>query len=349
MNSENDFMRYVLMTIVMGLLLVFSLWVLLPFFAAGVWATMFVVATWPWFIKLDQKVGKRRYISVTIMTVGMLMFLVVPLWLAVSTIAQHSGQIINFGKTLAANGLPQAPEWVGAIPLVGEKVSDTWQSITQTGFMSIMQHYIEPHLADAGRWFITQIGGLGGILIQFLLIVALSAVMYSGGEHAAKQARQFGMRLAGEKGLNAVILSGNAIRGVALGVGVTALVQTTLGGIGLALAGIPFAGLLSAVMLMLCIAQIGPSPVIVPAIIWLFWQGDQTASAIFLTVWGGVVISIDNFLRPILIRRGADLPLLLILLGVIGGLMTFGLIGIFLGPVVLAVTYTLTLSWLEQK
>jgi predicted PurR-regulated permease PerM len=144
-------------------------------------------------------------------------------------------------------------------------------------------------------------------------------------------------------------LSGNAIRGVALGVGVTAIVQTTLGGLGLAIAGVPFAGLLSAVMLMLCIAQIGPSPIIVPAVIWLFWQGDQTGWAIFLTVWGLFTISIDNFIRPVLIKRGADLPLLLILLGVLGGLMSFGLIGIFLGPVVLAVTYTLTLSWLHQK
>lgn len=349
MNTQNDFMRYILLTVVIGLLLAISIWVLLPFFAAGVWAAMIVVATWPWFMKLDRKLGNRRYISVTIMTIGMLMFLVVPLWLSITTIAKHSGEIINFGKSLAAHGLPKAPSWLAGIPLVGQTLTDAWQNTSDNGLAAIMHEYVEPHFADAGRWLISQIGGLGGVLIQFFLIVALSAVMYSVGENAAKQARQFGARLGGERGLNAVILSGNAIRGVALGVGVTAIVQTALGGMGLAMAGIPFAGLLSALMLMLCIAQIGPSPVIVPAIIWLFWQGDQTGWAIFLTVWGGLTISIDNVIRPVLIRRGADLPLLLILLGVIGGLMTFGLIGIFLGPVVLAVTYTLTLSWLNQE
>jgi len=342
-------MRYIISTVVIALLIAISIWVLLPFFAAGVWAAMIVVATWPWFMKLDRQVGNRRYLSVSMMTIGMLTFLVVPLWLSITTIVQHSGQVIDFGKSLASNGFPEAPSWLLGVPLVGQHLTDAWHTVTNSGLKSVMQEYVEPHMADAGRWFIGQVGGLGGVLIQFLLVVALAAVMYAGGENAAVQVKQFGRRLGGERGLNAVILSGNAIRGVALGVGVTAIVQTTLGGVGLAIAGVPFAGLLSAVMLMLCIAQIGPSPVIVPAVIWLFWQGDQTGWAIFLTIWGGLTISIDNFLRPALIKRGADLPLLLILLGVLGGLMTFGLIGIFLGPVVLAVTYTLTLSWLHQE
>lgn len=349
MNSQNDFMRYVMLTVVIGLLIVISMWVLLPFFAAGVWSTMIVVASWPWFMKLDRKLGSRRYLSVTIMSVGMLAFLVAPLWLAITTIFKHSDQVVELVKSLATDGFPAAPTWLISIPLVGQQLNDAWQTIAHSGLKSLLQQYVVPHMADTGRWFIGQVGGLGGVLVQFFLIVALSAVMYAGGENAAAQARQFGRRLGGEQGLNAIILSGNAIRGVALGVGVTAIVQTILGSVGLAIAGVPLVGLLTAVMLMLCIAQIGPSPVILPAVIWLFWQGDQTGWAIFLTIWGAFTISIDNFLRPALIKRGADLPLLLILLGVLGGLMSFGLIGIFLGPVVLAVTYTLTLSWLHQK
>ena len=127
----------------------------------------------------------------------------------------------------------------------------------------------------------------------------------------------------------------------------TAIVQTLLGGIGLAIAGVPFASLLSAVMLMLCIAQIGPSLVLFPAVAWMYWTGDN-GWATFLLVWSIVVASLDNFLRPILIKKGADLPLLLIFAGVIGGLLGFGLIGIFVGPVVLAVTYTLLEAWIED-
>jgi predicted PurR-regulated permease PerM len=184
------------------------------------------------------------------------------------------------------------------------------------------------------------------MLIQFLLIVILSAVLYAAGEAAAAEVRRFGQRLAGDRGENSVILAGQAIRGVALGVCVTALVQTVLGAIGLAIAGVPFAGLLAAVMLMFCIAQIGPGLILFPAVAWVFWTGE-TGWGVFLLVWSLVVTTMDNFLRPILIKKGADLPLLLIFAGVIGGLLGFGLVGIFVGPVVLAVTYTLLQAWLD--
>ncbi|MDO8418530.1 MAG: AI-2E family transporter, partial [Rubrivivax sp.] len=145
----------------------------------------------------------------------------------------------------------------------------------------------------------------------------------------------------------AVDLAGGAIRGVALGVGVTAAVQALLGGIGVAVAGVPVAGLLAAVMFMLCIAQVGPLPVLVPAVIWVLWSGD-TGWGIALGVWSLVVATMDNVIRPALIRMGADLPLLLIFSGVIGGLFAVGLVGIFVGPVVLAVAYRLLEAWVDD-
>jgi hypothetical protein len=161
----------------------------------------------------------------------------------------------------------------------------------------------------------------------------------AGAEHAM---------ILGERGAGVVELAGGAIRGVALGVGVTAVVQSLLAGGGLWLAGMPFAGLLTALMFMLCIAQVGPLPVLVPAALWvLFGQGD-TGWGVFLLVWSAFVGTIDNFIRPVLIRLGADLPLLLIFIGVIGGLFAFGLVGIFVGPVVLAVAWTLLEAWLGE-
>jgi predicted PurR-regulated permease PerM len=144
-----------------------------------------------------------------------------------------------------------------------------------------------------------------------------------------------------------VSLAGAAIRGVALGVVVTALVQAVLGGIGLFVTGIPFAAVLMALMFLLCIAQIGPLLVLVPAVAWLFWSGATTLGVVLL-VWTVVVGTLDNVLRPWLIKKGADLPLLLIFAGVIGGLLAFGLVGIFVGPVVLAVTYTLLEAWVGE-
>ena len=142
-----------------------------------------------------------------------------------------------------------------------------------------------------------------------------------------------------------VVLGAKTIRGVALGVGLTAVIQTVLGGIGLAVAGVPAVAVLSAVMFVLCIAQLGPALILFPAVIWLFWS-DQTLWGSILLAWSVVVVALDNFLRPVLIKKGADLPLLLIFAGVIGGLVAFGIIGLFIGPVVLAVTYTLLGAWI---
>jgi predicted PurR-regulated permease PerM len=197
------------------------------------------------------------------------------------------------------------------------------------------------------HWFIEAMGSLGGVLVQFLLTVAILVILYAQGESAATMMRRFGARLAGTRGDEAVVLAGHAVRGVALGVVVTAFIQSAIGAFGLFLSGVPFASIFSAVMFMLCIAQIGPGLVLIPAVIWKFATGD-VGWGIFLTVISIAAIAIDNFVRPVLIRRGVHLPLLVILSGVIGGLIAFGLIGIFLGPMILAVAYTLFRAWLSE-
>lgn len=344
-------LRYDLTRITLAILCILgliglSLWVLLPFLAATVWATMIVVATWPLFKALEQRLGQRRLPAVLLMSLVMLLLLVLPLWLAVDTISGHTEQLTAASQWLVDHGLPLPPEWVGQLPMIGQPIAAAWRRLAQGGAAAV-QTGLLPYLSTVGKWALAQVGGLGGMLLQFLLVVTIAAILYTNGEAAARLALRCGRRLAGERGENSVILAAQAIRGVALGVGVTAIVQTVLGGLGLAMAGVPFAALLSALMLMLCIAQIGPMPVLLPAVGWLYWQGDS-AWATALLVWSVVVGSLDNFLRPMLIKRGADLPLLLIFAGVIGGMLSLGLIGIFIGPVVLAVTWTLLLAWIED-
>jgi predicted PurR-regulated permease PerM len=343
---RQDLTRTTLSVICILMLIAGSLWVLLPFIAATVWATMIVVATWPILESLQRRLGNRRTPAVLVMTLGMLLLLVIPLWAAIDTIAEHADEVGTLAKRVAESGLPQPPEWVAKVPLVGKKLFATLVSWADAGPAGL-EARLGPYLSDAARWVFDQAGSLGATLIQLLLVVILSIVMFSSGESAAHGVRRFGRRLAGQRGEDSVILAGKAIRSVALGVGVTALVQTLLGGIGLAVAGVPFASLLSAVMLMLCIAQLGPALVLFPAVAWMYWTGN-TGWATFLLIWSVVVSALDNVLRPMLIKKGADLPLLLIFAGVIGGLMGFGLIGIFVGPVVLAVTYTLLAAWMDD-
>ena len=182
------------------------------------------------------------------------------------------------------------------------------------------------------------------MFVQFLLTVVIAAVLYSGGETAARAVRGFAFRLAGQRGEEAAILAAKTIRGVALGVVLTALVQSLLGGIGFLVAGVPLPALLAAVIFIFALAQLPPVLVMGPAVFWLYWKGDPIWGTVLL-VWTIVVSGVDNILRPLLIRKGVDLPLLLIFAGVLGGLIAFGIIGLFIGPVVLAVTYKLLEAW----
>jgi len=144
-----------------------------------------------------------------------------------------------------------------------------------------------------------------------------------------------------------VRLAGQAVRSVALGVIVTAVTQTAIGGLGLLVAGAPFASLLIALIFVLCLIQLGPGLVMFPLVVWMYYSGDFVVASVLLA-FTIVAVTIDQLIRPVLIRRGADLPLLLILAGVIGGLIGFGILGIFIGPTILAVAYTLVNAWIAE-
>jgi len=342
--AQRELTRTLLGVIFLGALIVASFWILRPFLAAAIWATMIVVATWPVMLWFQARLWERRSLAVAAMMVFLLLLFVVPLTLAIGTIVANADEIVAWLKSLAAFRMPAPPDWVANLPFVGAKLVLAWQQAAVSGVEGLLARLM-PYAGSATTWFVARAGNVGFLFVQFLLTLALAGLMYARGEAVAQWAGRFGHRLAGERGENAVQLAGQAIRSVALGVVVTAAAQSGLGGIGLAITGVPFAGLLTAAMLLLCIAQVGPSPVLVPAVIWLYWTGE-TAWGTFLLVASLIVVTMDNVLRPMLIKRGADLPLLLIFAGVIGGLLAFGLVGIFVGPVVLAVAYTLLEAWI---
>ena len=349
MNSpapSRDLARITLAVLVIGLMIVACLWVLRPFIGATIWATMIVVATWPMMRGVEARLGGRRWAAVTVMTLVMLLVLVVPLVLAVSTIVNHADEMVAWAKAAVAAGIPSPPAWVEQVPLLGERIAREWRQLAATPPEDLMAR-ATPYARQAVQWFAAQAGGLGLMLLHFLLVILITAILYATGETAALGVRRFARRLAEERGEDSIVLAGQAIRAVALGVVVTAVAQSTLAGIGLAVAGIPYAAVLTAIIFILCIAQLGPILVLAPAVGWLYWTGDPVWGTVLL-VWTVIVGSMDNFLRPILIRRGADLPLLLIIVGVIGGLISMGVIGLFVGPAVLAVTYRLLESWIGE-
>jgi predicted PurR-regulated permease PerM len=344
---ERDYTRDVLAVLFIVALIGSSLWILRPFLGALVWSTTIVVATWPLMVGAQTWLWGRRALAVTLMTLLLLCVLVVPLTLAIGTVVANVEEIADWTKSLASFKMPAPPEFVTTLPVIGTKIAELWRHVAAAGIQDVAAR-AAPYAGGIVRWFVAQLGGVGVLLVEFLLTVILAAAMYVNGERASARIVRFGRRLAGERGENAVQLAGQTIRGVALGVVVTALAQAVFGGLGLLIAGVPFLGVLTGVMLLLAIAQIGVIPVLGTAAAWLYWS-DQTAWGTFMLVWTIVAGTMDNFLRPILIKRGANLPLLLVFAGVVGGLLSFGLIGIFVGPVILAVADALLTSWIDSE
>lgn len=335
--------RTALALLFMAVLVAASFLILQPFLTALVWATMIVVSTWPLMLKLQVRLLGRRSLAATVMVLLLLMVLILPFSLAAITIVSNSEAIVDWIRSLAAISVPPPPDWVGTVPVIGRKVVDQWQHIITIG-PGGASALLTPYAGKVLRWLGDMSGSVSVMIIEFFLTVFISAIFYMRGDDAADWLCLFARRIAGHHGEHSIALAAGAIRAVALGVVGTALIQSLLGGLGLAICGVPAIGILVAIIFMLCLAQVGPMIVLIPAVIWLFWSG-QTGYGVALGAWTLFLGTIDNIISPILMRKAVDLPMLLVFAGVTGGLMTFGIIGLFIGPVVLAVTYTLLDAW----
>jgi predicted PurR-regulated permease PerM len=343
--GSRDLVRIVLGVLLIVLLIGGALWILSPFLPALIWATMIVVATWPLLLRLQRALGGRRSLAAALMTALLLVIVVAPLAFAVSTIAQQTARLSSLA--VAEIRIPMPPVWIESVPVVGEKLAAEWR-VYAAATPEELASKAAPYVTPVVSWIADRAGSFGTFLLHLLLTVLLCGVLYVTGETAALGVRRFARRLQGEAGDHLVLLAAGSIRAVALGIVVTAIVQTALGAIGVVAAGVPYVALFAAVTFVFCIAQLGPALPMLAAVGWLYLGGATTA-AIGLFVWTVIVGLLDNVIRPLLIRRGADLPLLLIMAGVIGGLLGFGLVGLFVGPVVLAVTYTQLSTWIAEQ
>jgi predicted PurR-regulated permease PerM len=344
--NSSSLTRTTLAVLFIGILIAACFWIMRPFLSSLLWAAMIVIATWPLFLKLQARLWGKRWLAVVLITLLLLLVLIVPICFAVLTILDRSDEIVGWFKSLSTVNIPPAPGWLGKIPMIGGPLVERWQQMAAISPEELSK-MLSPYASRLVAWFVGQAGNFTSLVLHFVLSIAIAAVLYANGETTAGGIRKFAHRLAGQTGDEAAVLSAKAIRGVALGIVVTALVQTLLAGIGLFAAGVPAAALLTALVLMLCIAQVGPGLVMIPAAIWLFYSGHNLAGWLF-SIWSVLVCSLDNFLRPVLIRKGVELPTLLIITGVIGGLVGFGIIGLFIGPVILAVTFTLLRAWVSK-
>ena len=342
--SAPDLTRTTLQILWIGILIAACFWIMKPFLPSIIWAALIVAATWPFILKMESWLGGKRGLAVAAMTLIMLLLFIVPFTLAILAILENTDRIAGWVKSMGAQALPPLPGWLAGLPLVGPKLSAAWEGLSSGP--ETLSARLAPYAGKLVNWFIDQAGSVGTVIVQFLLTVIIAAIFYSTGETASMGVLRFARRLGGPRGEEVAVLAAKTVRGVALGVVGTALIQSLLGAIGLVVCGVPAAAVLTAVMFILCIAQLGPVLVLVPSVIWLYYSGETTWGTVLLVVTI-FASTIDNFIRPILIKKGADLPLLLIFAGVIGGLVAFGIAGLFIGPVVLAVTFKLLAAWVD--
>ncbi len=341
--ESRDITRTTLAVLFIGIAIAASLWILYPFLIAIIWATVIVVATWPVMLGIQSRLSGRRGLAVAAMTVILLLIIVAFFTIIVTGVVNKAAELSTLAKSLSTYALPPPPEWLNGIPFVGPRLAVRWEELAALGPEELSAR-LAPYARQAAAWLISKAGSLGLLVVQLLLTVIISAILYANGETASAGIRRFARRLAGQRGEEAAVLAAKAARGVALGVGVTAIMQAAISGIGLAITGVPATALLTGVVFILCLAQIGPAPILIPAVIWMFWKDGVLWGSVLL-VFFVLSVTLDNIVRPILIKKGTDLPLVMIFAGVIGGLAAFGVIGLFIGPVVLEVTFTLLKAW----
>ncbi|KAF1010923.1 MAG: putative transport protein YdiK [Pseudomonas fluorescens] len=258
-------------------------------------------------------------------------------------LADHVRDAVGLIKDIQVDGLPEAPGWLGAIPFVGERLVAMWNSIDQQGAALVVS--VKPYLGQVGNWLLARSAQIGGGILELTLSLVFVFFFYRDGPRLAMFVHRLLERLIGQRAGYYIELVAGTVQRVVNGVIGTAAAQGLLALIGFLIAGVPGALVLGIVTFLLSLIPMGPPLVWIPATAWLAWKGDYTY-AVFLAISGTFIISgVDNVLKPYLISRGGNLPLVIVLLGVFGGLIAFGFIGLFIGPTLLAVAYSLLMDW----
>jgi predicted PurR-regulated permease PerM len=332
--------------ILIGLLALLGYWslqVIGPFLTIGLWSAILAVALYPLFEWLARQLGSRR-LAATLITLLCLLVVIGPVtWLGFGLIGGVEMLIRTFGTELPSIPLP--PDSVKGWPVIGEHVHQLWTTAA-TDLKAILIE-VAPKLTPVGGKLLDIAAGVVLGLLQFIAAIIIAGFLFSPGPRLVDALRVFARRILSERGEEMVQLAGSTIRNVSRGVVGVALVQSFFAGLGFLVAGIPAAGFLAFLALLLAIVQIGPTILLIPTVIWS-WLTMETTGAVVFTVYMVLVGLMDNVLKPIVMAREAETPMPVILIGVIGGTIAYGISGLFLGPILLAVAWALLAAWVQE-
>ncbi len=317
--------------------------ILEPFVTSILWAAILCLCTWPIYTYLEAMIGGRRSIAALLMVLGLSAVIVAPFLVVGMSLAQNATEVVGAIRKMIDQGPPAPPAWLGSIPLIGNSARDYWISLSRSSSVRIAElSRVLPTLRSAA---VSGASAIAGGILQISLSLIIAFFLYRDGDTAARRLSDSIARIAGDEGRRLLDVAGDTTRAVLYGILGTALAQGSLAAIGFWIAGVPGVFLLGFCTFLVSILPMGPPLIWIPASIWLFTQGS-TYWGIFLLLWGTLVVSsVDNFVKPILISRGGTTPLIIVMLGVLGGAIAFGFIGIFLGPTLLAAGYSLLDQW----
>ena len=330
-----------------ALLIVGCFYVLRPFMAAVLFAAVLCVFTWPVYDRLWRRLGKRDGLSAVAMTLFLSVAIILPMAYLATNLAESAAILIDEAQVTLQNLQPQAPDWISNLPLVGQQLAEAWQRavLSHEELMKLLSQYAEP----MRKFILSAVQMMMGGFLQLLLVAFVAFFFYRDGRRLGQGVALMVHRLGGELGEEMLTLSCSTVKGVMLGIFGTALAQSSVALFGFWLAGAPMPLLLALATFFLSVIPVGPPLVWGGTALWLYNHGDH-GWAIFMALYGLLAIStVDNVIKPILISHSSHLPLLLVVLGVLGGAIAFGFIGIFLGPTLLAVGLTLISHWVALQ
>ena len=333
--------------VILLVLLLGCLVVLWPFVSALLWAVVLCFSSWPVYSRLLKLVGNRRGLAAFLMTLGMILIVLLPFVLVGATLADNVNDVSAAVKKWIDQGPPAPPEWLAKLPVVGARATEYWQSLADdtAKLWTTAKQYVEP----VSSWLLRVGLVLGRGLLELALSIFIAFFFFRDGVSLAGRLTRAVERIAGERGNHLLTVAGKTVRGVVYGILGTALAQAVMAGIGFLIAGVPGPAFLALLTFFFSVVPlVGTGLVWIPATIWLFHQG-ATGWGIFMLIWGILVSNLDNVIKPWLISQGSDMPFILIFFGVLGGALAFGLIGVFLGPTLLAVGYRLVEEWAPAR
>lgn len=345
-NTRRDLPQTLFSIIMILSLLCCALWLLHPFLLSVVWAGLIVIATWPLFLAIQRKTRGQKGLAIMLIMVFLTTIFLVPMILSASMLSVAFERFLHWLLQLDLAHLPTF-DGLLKIPVFGERLHNKWlHLISQNSetFFTTLKPWVVKFVMMAFK----EMTQFASLLINGLLMLVACLVFFLHGETISRGLRRFAIRIAHERGDAAVLLAGRTVQAVAMGVVLTAVIQAAVAGLGLAVCQIPSSALLTGIIFVLCLMQLGPVIVMLPAVIWLFYSGHHWSGGLLL-IWSFIAGSLDNVLKPILIKRGADTSLLLIMAGVIGGMVTWGMIGLMIGPVLLAVSWKLLSAWVCEN